>query len=78
MTVDSAWWVGWLVAVVASFGVLEGIALGNRADGDTLSENTRRWIGMFAGTRKRAAGAAAFAGTVLGFAVWFVVHILGG
>lgn len=74
--IESSTWAIWLASVAVSFGVLEGIALLNKKDGDTLSENTRKWIGLKENGVKRVAGASIFAGTILGFATWFVVHIL--
>lgn len=70
-------WAWWLVCIVVSFGVLEGIALINKRKGDTLSEYTRKWIGLGDNGWKRTLGAAAFAGTLLGFVTWFVLHIFG-
>jgi hypothetical protein len=46
-------WIAWTVA----FAAAEGIALANRRDGDTLSENIRR---LFR-TRTSKAGRAVFA-----------------
>lgn len=40
-------WLGWL----AVFAVIEGVALLNARNGDTLSENVRDWFGTKAGTR---------------------------
>lgn len=71
-------WIVWLITVLASFGIIEGATLVNKQKGDTLSENTRKWIGLLSqDTKKRAAGAAVFAGTALGLVVWFVLHIFG-
>jgi hypothetical protein len=74
--ISSSTWAIWLGLIVASFGVLEGIALFNKKSGDTLSENTRKWIGLKENGFKRVAGASVFAGSILGLAAWFVVHIL--
>jgi hypothetical protein len=72
-------WAAWLIFIVVTFAVLEGIALVNHRAGDTLSENTRRWIGLYAEHRwVRAAGAGLFAGACFGLVGWFVPHILGG
>lgn len=59
-------WLGWLVA----FGVLEAAALVRRRD-ETLSDHTRVWFR----TRTRS-GRIAFAVSWVGFAAWFLVHIL--
>ena len=62
-----AWaWLGWL----GSFAVVEAVALIRGRD-ETLSDHTRMWFR----TRTRA-GRFAFAVSWVGFAVWFLVHIL--
>ncbi|MFD3314753.1 hypothetical protein [Streptomyces sp. NPDC058656] len=61
-------WGGWALFFV----VYESIALLNRKDGDTLSENTR---GLFR-IRKSKAGRAVFTVAIAGGAVWFLLHIL--
>lgn len=72
-----AWaWVVWLSLLGGSFAVLEGIALRNRRTGDTLSENTRRWLGINPARPGRRASMAVFAGTLIAFTAWFVPHIL--
>ncbi|MFG2512685.1 hypothetical protein [Streptomyces sp. NPDC048584] len=64
----AAIWIAW----TAAFAVAEGIALANRRDEDTLSENVRR---LFR-TRTSRAGRAAFAVGWFGFSGWFALHIL--
>lgn len=61
-------WSAWTMA----FAVAEGLALANKKDGDTLSENTRR---LFR-TRTSKAGRAVFAAGWIGFSGWFLIHIL--
>ncbi|MCX4976452.1 MULTISPECIES: hypothetical protein [unclassified Streptomyces] len=61
-------WIAWTVF----FAVAEGIALANKRDGDTLSENFRR---LFR-TRTSKVGRAIFAVVWLGFSGWFAIHIL--
>ena len=61
-------WIAW----TAMFAVVEGIALANKRDGDTLSENIRH---LFR-TRTSKAGRAFFAAGWLGFSGWFAIHIL--
>ncbi|WP_411147386.1 hypothetical protein [Streptomyces sp. A30] len=61
-------WIAW----TAVFAVAEGLALANKRDGDTLSENTRR---LFR-TRTSKAGRAVFAIGWFGFSGWFAIHIL--
>ncbi|MGW1275503.1 hypothetical protein ACWD4V_00905 [Streptomyces tsukubensis] len=54
------------------FAVFETIALLDKRDGDTLSENVRR---LFR-TRTSKAGRALFTVGWCGFSGWFAVHIL--
>ncbi|MEU5978419.1 hypothetical protein [Streptomyces sp. NPDC047315] len=61
-------WIIWSLI----FAVAEGVALANRRDGDTLSENVRR---LFR-TRTSKAGRAVFAVGWFGFSGWFALHIL--
>lgn len=61
-------WTSW----AAFFVVYETIALFNKKDDDTLSENTRR---LFR-TRTSKAGRALFTVTLGGAAAWFLLHIL--
>ncbi|WP_328491296.1 hypothetical protein [Streptomyces zaomyceticus] len=61
-------WIAWSLI----FAVAEGIALANRRDEDTLSENVRR---LFR-TRTSKAGRAVFAVGWFGFSAWFAIHIL--
>ncbi|AKN68751.1 hypothetical protein QR97_02085 [Streptomyces sp. PBH53] len=61
-------WIAW----TSLFAIFETIALTNRRDGDTLSENFRRLFH----TRTSKAGRAAFAVGWCGFSAWFAIHIL--
>lgn len=70
-------WVVWIVACLATFGVLEGIAIVNRTEGDTLTENLKRWLGIDPPRPWKRAGIATFTSVVLGFVSWFVPHITG-
>lgn len=63
---DIVW--GGLLAVGAAFEVW---ALRNGRAGDTLSERTRAWFRV-----RTRPGAAVFAVAWVGFAGWFLVHIL--
>ena len=60
-------WVGWL----ALFGAMEGNAIVNETEGDTLSERTRVWFAT-----KSRAGRWGFLGALGLFATWFAVHII--
>ncbi|MFJ7004134.1 hypothetical protein ACIQWY_29515 [Streptomyces albidoflavus] len=64
----AAIWITWSVL----FAIAEGVALANRREGDTLSENVRR---LFR-TRSSKAGRALFAVGWFGFSGWFGLHIL--
>ncbi|MFD7505395.1 hypothetical protein [Streptomyces sp. NPDC059850] len=61
-------WSAW----TAIFAVAEGIALANKREGDTLSENFRS---LFC-TRTSKVGRAVFAVGWFGFSGWFAIHIL--
>ncbi|WP_435059850.1 hypothetical protein [Streptomyces sp. bgisy060] len=61
-------WITW----TCLFAIAETIALINRTEGDTLSENVR---GLFR-THRSKAGRALFAVAWGGFSVWFAIHIL--
>ncbi len=67
-------WTIWLLLAAVSFAVLETIGLINRRPGDTLSENTRRWLGT--DRTWRTWGALSFVAALVGFVVWFVPHIV--
>jgi hypothetical protein len=67
-------WAIWLLLAAVSFAVLEIIGLVNRRPGDTLSENTRRWLGT--DRTWRTWGALGFVAALVGFVVWFVPHIV--
>ncbi|MFE1206314.1 hypothetical protein ACFW5V_32025 [Streptomyces sp. NPDC058762] len=54
------------------FAVYETIALANKKDDDTLSENTRKLFRI----RRSKAGRAVFTVILGGGAAWFLLHIL--
>jgi hypothetical protein len=60
-------WFGWVLAFV----IIEGIAIRNDIDGDTLSEHIRKWFRI--DTRP---GRTVFLIAFGGFVAWFAVHIL--
>lgn len=64
----AAIWVAWSL----TFAIAEAIALANKRDEDTLSENVRR---LFR-TRTSKVGRAIFAVGWFGFSGWFLLHIL--
>lgn len=67
-------WTIWLAVTAVSFAILETAGLLNKKEGDTLSENTRTWIG----TEKtwKTWGALGFVAALVGFVIWFVPHIV--
>lgn len=67
-------WAGWLAIVAVTFAVLEGVALVRREPGDTLSENTRQWLGT--DRTWKTWGALGFVATLVGSVVWFIPHIV--
>lgn len=64
----AALWIAWSLI----FAVAEGVALANKRDNDTLSENFRRLFH----TRTSKVGRAVFAVGWFGFSGWFAIHIL--
>ncbi|WP_329317342.1 hypothetical protein OG723_44095 (plasmid) [Streptomyces sp. NBC_01278] len=64
-------WIIWTLWTLL-FALFETAALVNRRKGDTLSENTRRLFRV----RTSKAGRAIFTVGWLGFAGWFLLHIL--
>lgn len=70
----SAVWVVWLSVAAVSFAALEWITFRRH---QTLSENLRRWLGIEPRKPLRRLGVPAFIAVVLGFAAWFIPHIVG-
>lgn len=79
----SGWTWAWL-AWLAAFGVIEGKALANKRDGDTLSEHVWKWFGT---ARKAADGSEAGQPTgwvrlrrfgLLAGVCWLLAHFLSG
>jgi hypothetical protein len=68
-------WLAWLGAFV----VIEGKALFNKAEGDTLSEHVWRWFktGKMS-NRTPSAGVRIRRFTLLAFMAWLSVHFLTG
>ncbi|MFE1289642.1 hypothetical protein [Streptomyces sp. NPDC058751] len=64
-------WIVW-VLWTSLFALFETWALVNKLEGDTLSENTRKLFRI----RTSKAGRAVFTVGWLGFAAWFLLHIL--
>ncbi|MFD7763578.1 hypothetical protein [Streptomyces microflavus] len=64
-------WLIWTLWIVF-FAVYEGTTLANKKKGDTLSENFRK---LFR-TKHSKAGRAVFTVGWVGFAAWFLLHIL--
>lgn len=69
-------WIAWGVATLGTFLALEAVALGNKYDGDTLSENVRRWLGIDPPRPVRQVAVPLFVSVLAGFLAWFVPHIL--
>lgn len=77
--IPESYWIAWLVLTASSFGFLEYKAIANKRDGDTLSENTRRWIGLFSKSApRRLTGAVLFSAVIAGLVGWFIPHIIFG
>lgn len=69
-------WVVWITGTLTSFAILETVALANRRQGDTLSENIRRWLGIHPPSTVRRVGVPMFVAVLVGFVVWFIPHIV--
>ena len=63
-----ALWICW----GALFALLEGNAVLNKTEGNTLSERTRAWF-----RTKTPAGRFGFTALLVTFVAWFIPHILG-
>lgn len=64
---------GWIVWLVM-FSAIEGAAVANRRDGDTLSEHVWRWFSI--GNKSRGWRARRLA--LLVFLVWLATHLVTG
>ena len=72
MTFDlfTAAWVLWIL----QFAAIEGAALFNKRDGDTLSEHVWRWFSI----KEKGAGWRLRRFSLLAFLAWLVAHFLTG
>lgn len=43
-SIPPGYWLAWLGAIIVGFAIPEADAILNKQDGDTLSENIRRWL----------------------------------
>lgn len=64
-------WVFW----IATFGVIEGIALARPAKGDTLSEHVWRWFHV---ADQDVPWWRLLRAVLAGFCVWLGIHFVGG
>ncbi|HZM83758.1 MAG TPA: hypothetical protein VFC19_49195 [Candidatus Limnocylindrales bacterium] len=64
-------WAAWLLTVAVSFAGLEWLS-----GKETLSATTRRWLGVDPPKPWRRTSIVLFMSAVLGFAAWFVPHIV--
>lgn len=67
-------WIVWIALAAGSFAVLETIGLVKPKTGDTLSENTRHWLGT--DRTWKTWGAGGFVAALIAFVVWFIPHIV--
>lgn len=70
-------WIAWLGA----FAIIEGVALTNKQDGDTLSEHVWKWTGIGDISKPRptmTAGIRARRFALLAFMAWLTLHFLTG
>jgi len=66
----SGYAIAWL-AWAGGFAITEGLALANKRQGDTLSEETRKVF-----RTRSAAGRIVFGSAWCGFSAWYLGHIL--
>jgi hypothetical protein len=76
MYVESWVWIVWLIISLGGFAILETISLANRKRGDTLSENTRRWLGIDPPNPVARIGIPLFVAVLVIFVIWFIPHIV--
>ena len=70
-------WIGW----IAAFVIIEGIALTNKKDEDTLSEHVWKWTGIGYFGRPRPVmtlGIRSRRFALLAFMAWLILHFLTG
>lgn len=76
---DPAWldwfWPAWLIVLAGGFVFAETWALISRGRGGTLSEKTRRWLGVEPRRPWRRWTLLGLTVVLLGFAAWFPLHI---
>ena len=63
-------WILWILM----FAVIEGFALKDKAEGDTLSEHVWKWFSI----KKKGKGWRARRFALLAFLAWLVLHFLTG
>lgn len=69
-------WGVWVVLSLGTFVALETFALRSKSEGDTLSENIRRWLGVEPAQPWKRYTSLAFCLIMTGFTIWFIPHIL--
>lgn len=69
------WWPIGLVVAALAFAIPETIAIIAPGEGGTLSEMTREWLGTEGGAV--TAGWVVLTVVLVGFAVWFPLHVKG-
>ena len=71
-------WIVWLSVTAGTFGAGEWWAMRSGSPpGETLSANIRKWLGVRPSQPRKRWTVYGFTGLIVGFAVWFVPHILG-
>jgi hypothetical protein len=69
--------VAWIIWI-ALFLVIEGMALANKAPGDTLSEHVWKWFRTDVEPANRTLQDWLLRGILLGFLLWLCLHFLFG
>jgi hypothetical protein len=67
-------WFVWLLTMLGSFAILESHTIVKRKKHGTLTYTLRKHLGIYPRRRWRLVGT----GMVIGFSVWFAVHIVTG
>lgn len=75
MDVPGWLWAVWAIATVGGFGVLEGIALHNRRQHDTLTGTWRRLVGVYPVNARRRVLVPLTTSVFIAFVVWLIVHM---
>lgn len=74
LTKEEKRWIAWLLTTASSFAILETYAIRNKKHHATLTYTLRKQLGIYPVRPWKLAGT----GVVVGFSLWFAVHIITG